>query len=119
MCWRPTRPEKSPVRPDACIGVLLAELHFPGTRSLKDKRAPLDSLRDVVQGRYKAAFSVVGGQESWRTASVLIVTAASSLAQARERVDEIDRYLHGREFEVARTVLKEAEAVRALWDVGS
>ena len=29
------------MRPDACIGVLLAELHFPANRSLKDKRAPL------------------------------------------------------------------------------
>lgn len=119
MCWRPTRPEKSPVRSDACIGVLFAELHFPGNRSLKEKRAPLDSLRDVVQRRFRAAFSVTGGLDSWQRAEVLIVTAASSLAQARERVDEIERYLHGREFEVSRTLLKTAEPVRTLWDIGS
>ncbi len=119
MCWRPTRPEKSPVRSDACIGVLFAELHFPGNRSLKEKRAPLDSLRDVVQRRFRAAFSVTGGLGSWQRAEVLIVTAASSLAQARERVDEIERYLHGRDFEVSRTLLKTAEPVRALWDIDS
>ncbi len=104
------------MKPDACIGVLLAELHFPASRSLKEKRAPLASLRDVVQGRFKASFSVVGGQDSWRSAEVLVVTAASSLAQARERLDEIDRYLHTREFEVARTEIKATESVRALWD---
>ncbi len=119
MCWRPTRPEKSPVRSDACIGVLFAELHFPGNRSLKEKRAPLNSLRDVVQRRFKAAFSVTGGLDSWQRAEVLIVAAGSSLAQARERVDEIERYLHGREFEVSRTLLKAVEPVRSLWDIDS
>lgn len=117
MCWRPTSPEKSPVRSDACIGVLFAELHFPGNRSLKDKRAPLDSLRDVVQRRFKAGFSVTGGLDSWQRAEVLIVTAASSLAQARERVDEIERYLDGRDYDVSRTLLKAAEPVRSLWDI--
>ncbi len=119
MCWRPTSPEKSPVRSDACIGVLFAELHFPGNRSLKDKRAPLNSLRDVMQRRFKAAFSVTGGVESWQRAEVLIVAAASSLDQARDRVDDIERYLHGREFEVSRTLLKSAETVRSLWDIDS
>ena len=119
MCWRPTRPEKSPVRSDACIGVLLAELHFPGNRSLKEKRAPLSSLRDIVQRRFKAAFSVTGGLDSWQRAEVLIVAAASSLAQARERVDEIERYLYGRESDVSRTLLKTAGTVRSLWDTDS
>ena len=107
------------MRPDACVGVYLAELHFPEARTLKDKRAPLASLRDVVQRRFKAAFTVAGGQESWQRAEVLIVAAASSLAQARERVDEIERYLHSREFQVTRTFVKTAEPVRALWDFDS
>jgi hypothetical protein len=48
---------------------------------------------------------------------VLAVVAASSLAQARERLDDIDRYVHGREFEVARVLLKTADAVDTVWDV--
>jgi uncharacterized protein YlxP (DUF503 family) len=107
------------VRSDACIGVLFAELHFPGNRSLKEKRAPLNSLRDVMQRRFKAAFSVTGGLESWQRAEVLIVAAASSLAQARERLDEIERYLYGRDFEVSRMLLKVTEPVRSLWDIDS
>lgn len=107
------------MRSDACIGVLFAELHFPGNRSLKEKRAPLDSLRDVVQRRFKAAFSVTGGLDSWQRAEVLIVAAASSLTQARDRLDEIERYLNGREYEVSRTLLKTAEPVRSVWDIDS
>lgn len=107
------------MRPDACIGVLLAELHFPGSRSLKDKRAPLASLRDVIQGRFRASFSEVGLQDVWQRARVLIVLAASSLQQARERLDDVDRYLHGQEFDVSRVVLKTTDPVDVLWDIDS
>jgi uncharacterized protein YlxP (DUF503 family) len=118
MSWRRTRPGKSPVRSDgASVGVLLADLHFPANRSLKDKRAPLHSLRDVVQGRFKASFSEVGGHEQWQVARVLITLAASSPGQAGERVDEIERYLFGREFEVARVLLKAVDPVETLWDI--
>jgi uncharacterized protein YlxP (DUF503 family) len=106
------------VRSDAAsIAVLLADLHFPANRSLKDKRAPLRSLRDVLQGRFRASFSEVGGHEQWQVARVLIALAASSPAQAAERLDEIERYLYGREFEVARVVVKSVDPVDTLWDV--
>jgi uncharacterized protein YlxP (DUF503 family) len=107
------------VRPDACIGVLLAELHFPTSRSLKDKRAPLASLRDAVHARFRASFSEVGLQDVWQRARVLIVLAASSLQQARERLDAVDRFLYGQEFDVSRILLKTTDPVDVLWDIDS
>lgn len=106
------------MRSDASIGVLLADLHFPGTRSLKEKRGPLRSLRDVVQRRFRASFSEVGGQDSWQTSRVLIVLAASSPRQADEQLAEVDRYLHGLEGDV-RVVLRTVEGVESLWDIAS
>ena len=100
---------------EPCIGLLLAELHFPDNRSLKEKRRPLASLRDSIRKRYRAAFSEVGFQDSWQRAEVLVVVAASSLTQASEQVDDIDRFLHAHEFEVARTTIKSAYPVHALW----
>ena len=50
---------------------------------------------------------------------MLVVLAASSLQQARERIDDIDRYLHGQDFEVARILLKAADPVDTLWDIDS
>ena len=105
------------MRPDACIGVYLAELHFPEARTLKDKRAPLRSVRDVLQARFRASFSEVGLQDAWQRARVLVVLAASSLPQTRERLDGIDSYLHGREFEVSRVLLKTADPVDTVWDI--
>lgn len=107
------------MRHDACIGVMLAELHFPAARSLKDKRAPLASLRDTVRARFQASFSEVGLHDARQRTRVLVVLAASSLQQARERLDEVDRYLHGREFEVARVLLKTCDTVEAVWDIDS
>ncbi len=104
------------MRPDACIGVLLAELHFPESRTLKEKRAPLASLRDVMQGRFRASFSEVGLQDAWQRARVLVVLAASSLQQTRERLDDIDRYLHAQDYEVARVLLKTTDPVDTVWD---
>jgi uncharacterized protein YlxP (DUF503 family) len=105
------------VRHDACIGVLLAELRFPGNRSLKGKRAPLASLRDTIRTRFRASFSEVGLHEVWQGARVLIVLAASSLQQARERLDDIERYLYGQDYEVSRVLLKTSDPVATLWDI--
>jgi len=105
------------VGPDACIGVLLAELHFPGNRSLKDKRAPLAHLRDALHARFHASFSEVGGHDKWQLSRVLVIVAASSLQQAREQLDDIDRFVHGQQFEVSRVLLKSTDTVDALWDI--
>jgi uncharacterized protein len=107
------------VRHDACIGVLFVELGFPGSRSLKDKRAPLASLCDMVHARFRASFSEVGHNDVWQRARVLIVLAASSLKQARERLDEVERYLFGQEYEVARVLLKTTDPLGALWEFDS
>ena len=103
---------------EASIGVLLAELHFPASRSLKDKRAPLASLRDTLQARYRVSVSEVGLHDAWQRARVLVVLAASSLAQGAQRLDDVDRYLHAQEFEVSRILLKSVDPVDALWDCG-
>ena len=50
---------------------------------------------------------------------MLVVIAASSLQQARERLDDIDRYLHGRDYDVARVLLKTVDTVETVWDFDS
>ena len=105
---------------DAHVGVLLAELHFPANRSLKDKRQPLSSACATrCSGATGRRSPRSGGQDSWQLAEVLVVLAASSGRQASERIDEIDRYLHGRDFEVSRVFVKSVDPVEDLWDTGS
>jgi uncharacterized protein YlxP (DUF503 family) len=70
-----------------------------------------------MQTRFRVSFSEVAFQETWQRAGVLVTVAASSGRQARERLDEVERYLHGREWEVGRVLISAAEPVEALWDV--
>lgn len=105
------------MKAEAALGLLLLELHFPANRSLKEKRAPLSSLRDTVQQRFRAAFSEVGHHDAWQRAAVLIVVASSSLAQAERHLAEVERYVHGRHnFEVSRTVVRSVDDVASIWD---
>jgi len=69
--------------------------------------------------RFRVSFSEVGLQDVWQRARVLIVLAASSLQQARERLDDVDRYLHGQEFDVSRVLLKTTDPVDVLWAIDS
>lgn len=101
------------------IGVLLATLVFADSHSLKDKRKPISSLRDVVHARFHASFAEVGHQDAWQTATVLITLAASSAAMAHQRLDEIDRYLHAQAYDVTATHIKSVDAVEALWESDS
>jgi len=106
------------VRPDAALGILLLELHFPENHSLKEKRQPLTSLRDVVQRRFRASFSEVGHQDVWQRSRILVAVTGSSLSQAEQRTAEIERYIHGRDdLIVSMTLLRTVENVAALWDV--
>ncbi len=99
------------------LGVLLLELRFPTSRSLKEKRGPLASLRDTVQQRFHAAFSEVGHHETWQRAMVLIVVASSSISQAERQVAEIERYVHSRhDYEVGRTLVRSIDDVASIWD---
>lgn len=70
-----------------------------------------------MNGRFRASFSEVGEHEAWQRARVLVVLAASSLQQARERLDDVDRYLHAQEYDVSRVVLKTTDPVDTLWDI--
>lgn len=106
------------MRSEAALGVLLLELHFPANHSLKEKRQPLTSLRDVVRRRYRASFSEVAYQDVWQRSRILIAVAGSSMSQAEEQVADIERYIHGRDdFVVSQTVLRTVETVAALWDL--
>jgi uncharacterized protein len=60
------------------IGVLLLELHFPGARSLKDKRKSLSGFRDRVRGRHNAAVAELDFQDKWQRARIGVVTINSN-----------------------------------------
>jgi uncharacterized protein YlxP (DUF503 family) len=59
------------------IGLLSLEIHLPYSRSLKDKRRVLNTLRDRVHRRFNAAFAELDFQDKWQRSKLGIVTLNS------------------------------------------
>ena len=56
------------------IGLLTLQLHFPGARSLKDKRQALRSLETKLRNRFNVAVAEVDHQDLWQRATLAVVT---------------------------------------------
>ena len=50
------------------IGLLMLDLHFPGARSLKDKRQALRSLETRIRNRFNVSLAEVEHQDLWQRA---------------------------------------------------
>lgn len=55
------------------IGLLTLDLHFPGARSLKDKRQALRSLETKIKNRHNVSVAEVEHQDLWQRARVAVV----------------------------------------------
>jgi hypothetical protein len=56
------------------IGLLTLDLHFPGARSLKDKRSALRSLEEKVRHRFNVSIAEVEHQDLWQRARLAVVS---------------------------------------------
>jgi len=56
------------------IGLLTLELHFPGARSLKDKRQVLRGLVGRIRKRFNVSVAEVEHQDLWQRARVAVVS---------------------------------------------
>lgn len=52
----------------------MLDLHFPGARSLKDKRQALRSLETKLRNRFNVAVAEVEHQDLWQRARVAVVS---------------------------------------------
>jgi len=55
------------------IGLLTLDLHFPGARSLKDKRQALRSLETRIRNRHNVSLAEVEYQDLWQRARIAVV----------------------------------------------
>ncbi len=56
------------------IGLLTLDLHFPGARSLKDKRQALRSLETRIRNRFNVSLAEVEHQDLWQRARLAVVS---------------------------------------------
>ncbi len=89
--------------PAGWVGILSVELYFRESRSLKDKRMHLRSLKAHLQNRVGASIAEVDHHDTWQRARVTLACVAREHREAERLLDEADRWLHGQAWEVTRT----------------
>ncbi len=73
------------------IGALEIELHFPSSRSLKEKRALLRPIIDASRTRYRVAIAETGFQDLHQRALVEVAAVASVEHVVTEELDAVER----------------------------
>lgn len=71
------------------IGLLSVSLSIPESRSLKDKRAILRSLKDRIMHRMNVSVAEVGKQDLWQSAEMAFVTVAAEKVVVDQRLAEL------------------------------
>jgi hypothetical protein len=74
------------------IAVIRLSLLIPGSRSLKDRRQAVRSLKERLRGRFDVACAEVGDLDSWNRAFLGIAAVANEKALLQNLTDEIVRY---------------------------
>jgi uncharacterized protein YlxP (DUF503 family) len=72
---------------------LSVELHLPGCRSLKDRRAAVKPILDGARHRYRISAADVGYQDKWQRARLGFAVVSPSVGQAREVMDQVERFV--------------------------
>lgn len=90
------------------IGLLSLELHFPGARSLKDKRQVLRGFMARVRKKFNVSVAEVEHQDLWQRAGIAVVAVntdqghleATLTSVAGEAASTRDAELVGQETEI-------------------
>lgn len=82
------------------VGILSAELHFPESGSLKDKRMHLRSLKAHLVNRVGASVAEVDHHDLWQRSRVTLSCVARESREVVRLLDEAERWLAGQAFEL-------------------
>jgi hypothetical protein len=83
------------------VGILTLELRFPGSRSLKDKRMHVRSVKAQLQNRVSCSIAEVDHHDTWQRAGLTLACVTREAREADRLLDEAERWVVGL-YEVVR-----------------
>ena len=89
------RPYWAPLRwleADVTIGLLHMEFSIPGSRSLKDKRRAMNSLKSRMRNRYNCSVAEIGFKDKWARAQLAVCVISDESAHVHSQLNEIVRF---------------------------
>lgn len=74
------------------IGLLQLKLRISASRSLKDRRRALKSLKERIRNRFNCSVAEVGEKNNWQHARLAICVVSDDSHHANSQLDEIARF---------------------------
>jgi len=68
------------------------EFTIPASRSLKDKRRAMNSLKERLRGRYNCSVAEIGFKEKWGRARLAVCVVSDASPHVHEQLQEIVRF---------------------------
>jgi hypothetical protein len=78
------------------VAVLVIELHFPESGSLKAKRKDLASIKAQLHGRLGATVAETDHHDLWQRATLTAALTGRSASVLQNAVDNVERFLLAR-----------------------
>ena len=85
--------------PAGYVGILSAELHFPASHSLKEKRHFLRSAKQRLLNM-GAAVAEVDHHDVWQRSRLTVSVVTREYRELERLLDEVERYLASQEWEL-------------------
>jgi uncharacterized protein YlxP (DUF503 family) len=85
------------------IGIYSFELFLPESRSLKDKRMVVRSVKAQLQNRVGCSIAEVDHHDVWQRAQLTLACVAREARETERLLDAAERWLSGQQFELTRT----------------
>jgi hypothetical protein len=82
------------------VGILSFELFLPESRSLKDKRMVVRSVKAQLANRIGCSIAEVDHHDVWQRARLTLACVAREASEAERLVDDAERWLHGQRYEL-------------------
>ena len=74
------------------IGVLTLEIHVENSRSLKDKRHVVKSLKDRLRERFNVSVAEIDFLDSWQNSVVAAVTVSNDRIYAEQLLRAVEAH---------------------------
>ena len=68
------------------------EFSIPGSRSLKEKRRAMNSLKSLLRSRFNASVAEVGFKDKWARSQLAVCVVSDDSAHVHSQLNEIARF---------------------------
>lgn len=74
------------------IGVLYIDLLIPGSRSLKDRRRVMKSLKELLRNRFNCSVAEIGDTERWGRGRIVACVVSNDSRHVNQQLDAILKF---------------------------